>query len=50
MAIDPWGEIIGELDEEAEGVIVVDVNVEKVEEVRNKIPIFADRKPKIYQL
>ena len=24
--------------------------VEKVEEVRNKIPIFADRKPKIYQL
>jgi len=50
MAIDPWGEIIGELDEEAEDVIVVDVNVEKVEEVRNKIPIFADRKPKIYQL
>jgi len=50
MAIDPWGKIIGELDENTEDVIVVDVDINKVEETRNKIPIFVDRKPKIYQL
>lgn len=50
MAIDPWGRIIDEFDEATEGIIVIDVDINKVEEARKNIPIFADRRPNIYQL
>lgn len=50
IAIDPWGKIIDEFDDTTEVVIVVDIDINRVEEARKIIPIFADRKPKIYQL
>jgi predicted amidohydrolase len=45
--IDPWGEMVIELGEgEMLGTAVIDV--EKVNEVRAKIPVFDDRRPEIY--
>jgi len=50
MIIDPWGEIMDELTEEKEDFIIRDINLSLVDEVRNKIPVFKDRRPKTYKL
>jgi len=47
MAIAPWGEIlwIGKNEEE---IGIVDIRIEEVEEVRNRIPIIQDRREELY--
>ena len=50
MIIDPWGEIVDELTEEREDVLIVDIDLSLVDEVRNKIPVFKDRRPETYNL
>ena len=47
MVIDPWGEILGELQEK-EGLLSVEIDPLQVEEIRKKIPVFADRRPELY--
>ncbi|MGD6965823.1 carbon-nitrogen family hydrolase [Rossellomorea vietnamensis] len=47
MIIDPWGEIIAEAGE-GEEVIISDLDLEKVKQVRKQIPIFQDRRPELY--
>ncbi|WP_044894007.1 carbon-nitrogen family hydrolase [Bacillus alveayuensis] len=47
MMIDPWGEIISEADENPCS-IVAQIDLDKVKQVRNQIPIFADRRPERY--
>lgn len=49
MVIDPWGEVVGELQEE-EGLLSVEIDPLQVEEIRKKIPVFADRRPELYSL
>ncbi len=45
--VDPWGEMVIELGEaEMLGTAVIDIA--KVNEVRAKIPVFADRRPEVY--
>lgn len=48
LIIDPWGEILskGSTNEE---IIFGEIDREKVEEIRNTIPIFVDRKEGIYK-
>lgn len=47
MVIAPWGEILWKgADEETIGL--VDINIEEVEEVRKRIPVFNDRRVDIY--
>ncbi|SDN05160.1 Predicted amidohydrolase [Psychrobacillus sp. OK028] len=47
MVIAPWGEVLWVgTDEETIGV--VDINIDEVEEVRNRIPVFQDRRVDIY--
>jgi omega-amidase len=48
MIIDPWGEIIIEADENPCS-ITAEINVAKVKQVRQQIPIFADRRPELYK-
>ena len=50
MVIDPWGKILGELIEEKEDFLTIDIDLSIVEEVRNKIPVFNDRRPEVYYL
>ncbi len=47
MIIDPWGEIIVEADEE-ESIVTAELNLVLVDQVRERIPIFEDRRPKFY--
>ncbi len=39
LIIDPWGEVLASLEGENEGYITTKINLSKVEEVRNRIPI-----------
>jgi len=50
MVINPWGEVVDELTEEREDVLIVDIDLSLVDEVRNKIPVFKDRRPETYNL
>lgn len=47
MIIQPWGEVlwIGEEDEE---LAIIDVDFSIVDEVRGRIPVYADRRPELY--
>lgn len=47
MIIDPWGEIIVEGDEQ-ENILHATIDIELVDEVRARIPIFEDRRPQLY--
>ncbi|GAB6990243.1 carbon-nitrogen family hydrolase [Paenibacillus pini] len=49
MIIDPWGEIIAE-GTEAEEIVTGEIVPELVDEVRNRIPVFEDRRPDIYSV
>jgi omega-amidase len=49
MIIDPWGEVIAEAGEE-EGILTAEIDLDLVDDVRSRIPIFEDRRPAIYKL
>lgn len=48
MVIDPWGKVIAEASEE-ETILTAEVDLALVDEVRVRIPVFADRRPSIYE-
>jgi predicted amidohydrolase len=47
MIIDPWGDIVCEASE-GEEILTGDIDLHKVREIRAQIPIFADRRPDLY--
>lgn len=47
MVVDPWGSILAEMKEE-EASLTVDIDLEEVDRVRRKIPVFKDRIPDCY--
>jgi predicted amidohydrolase len=47
MIIDPWGKILAQGGEE-EAVIVAELDMSQVEQVRNTIPCWRDRRPDVY--
>ncbi|MCG3420947.1 carbon-nitrogen family hydrolase [Oceanobacillus jordanicus] len=48
MIVGPWGEILEEADDE-ETILYSELDVEQVDDVRQRIPIFSDRRPDIYR-
>lgn len=48
MVIDPWGEIVAQAGEEVASLIA-DIDLQKISEVRKGIPVFADRRPDLYE-
>ncbi|MBT2293069.1 carbon-nitrogen family hydrolase [Paenibacillus albidus] len=48
MIIDPWGDIICEAGQ-SEEILSGEINLHKVREVREQIPIFSDRRPHMYE-
>ncbi|MEY8347576.1 carbon-nitrogen family hydrolase [Bacillus cereus] len=48
LIVDPWGEVVVEAGEE-ESILYGDLELEKIKEVRKGIPVFADRRPKLYK-
>jgi omega-amidase len=47
LAVGPWGEILAEGGEE-EALLTCTIDLERVAEVRRKIPILDDRRPEVY--
>lgn len=47
--LNPWGEILKEADE-TETIILADLNMNEINEVRKRIPVFVDRRYSNYQL
>ncbi|GIO30984.1 MULTISPECIES: carbon-nitrogen family hydrolase [Paenibacillus] len=47
LIIDPWGEIVAE-GGETEEIVTGVISPELVDEVRGRIPVFADRRPEVY--
>ncbi|WP_018131689.1 carbon-nitrogen family hydrolase [Effusibacillus pohliae] len=48
MVVDPWGEILLEAGEE-EGIFQAEIDLAAVDSVRERIPIFEDRRPDVYE-
>lgn len=48
MVIAPWGEIRLDMKKE-EGIGYVEIDLQEVEEVRKRIPVFDDRREKLYE-
>ncbi len=47
MIVDPWGEVLAEAGE-GETLLSATLNLDLVDEVRSRIPIFEDRRPGLY--
>ncbi|MEX1029404.1 MAG: carbon-nitrogen family hydrolase [Paenibacillaceae bacterium] len=48
LIIDPWGEIIAEAGEE-ESLVTAVLDLDLVDQVRQRIPVFEDRRPQFYE-
>ncbi|AEG17798.1 carbon-nitrogen hydrolase family protein [Methanobacterium paludis] len=49
MIVDPWGDIISRADAD-EKIIYADINLSKVESVRNELPLLKNRRKDIYEV
>ncbi len=47
MIVDPWGKIVIE-GGEAPMILTADIDIEEVDDVRKRIPVFEDRRPDLY--
>ena len=48
--IDPWGETVLEASETEEELLTASIDMQKVDEIRNKMQVLKDRRPDLYQL
>jgi predicted amidohydrolase len=49
MVVNPWGEVVAEGMQQEE-IIQAEIDLALVDEVRGRIPIFADRRPSLYRM
>lgn len=47
LAVSPWGRIIAEMDEK-EGTLIVDLNLDEIDEVREALPVWQQRREELY--
>jgi predicted amidohydrolase len=48
MLVDPWGKVLIEAGDEP-GLFTVEIELERVEQIRQRIPVFEDRRPELYE-
>ena len=48
MIVDAWGEILAQAPESGEAVIVADLDMEHLEEVRRRVPAHSARRSDVY--
>ena len=48
MVVDPWGQVLTELDGDHEDVAVADIDLEEITRVRTKLPALEHRRPDLY--
>lgn len=49
MVVNPWGEVIDKLKED-EGILFAELNLDKIDEVRQSLPVWQHRRHDIYSL
>ena len=49
MAVSPWGDILGQL-EEKEGILIRTLELGRVEEVHGQLPLLKHRRTDMYRL
>ena len=49
MVIDPWGKVIAKAEDKP-GVLMAEINLRRIDEVRSQIPSLANRRPDLYDL
>ena len=49
IAVNPWGEIIEELDYE-EGLKIVEIDLDEIKRIREEIPILKNRRTDLYEI
>lgn len=49
IAVSPWGDIVGQLDEK-EGMMIRELDLDRVEQVRRQLPLLAHRRTDLYRL
>jgi predicted amidohydrolase len=45
MVVDPWGDIVAQLDHDQPGVLIADIDLDRVAEARGKVPALANARP-----
>lgn len=50
VIIDPWGETIIEAGETQESLLTATIDLDCVDEIRNKMKVLSDRRPELYEL
>jgi omega-amidase len=48
VIVSPWGEVLAEGDTENEALLTAEIDFSQVPEIRQRIPVFQDRRPEIY--
>lgn len=48
MVVDPWGEILVQGDE-GEALLIAEIDLDRVDEVRARVPVFRDRRAEVYR-
>ena len=49
MVVDPWGNVLGEMDEKP-GCMVTEIDLREVKRIREELPLLTARQPRIYQI
>ena len=50
LAVDPWGAVVGDAGVEAPSMVTVDLDLDKVRSIREKMPIQAHRRRDVVEL
>ena len=48
IIVDPWGKVLCQLGKDEE-VLTIDLNLDELKEIREKINIYRDRRPELYK-
>jgi predicted amidohydrolase len=49
MVVDPWGVILAERNDPTPGIVVADLDFSALAEVRDRLPVLANRQPEAYR-
>lgn len=49
MVVDPWGVVLASLGAEGDGVVMADIDLDRLREVRAQLPSLANRRPETYR-
>jgi predicted amidohydrolase len=49
MIVDPWGSVLAERTDPSPGVVAVDLDFNRLQQIRAELPVLANRRPSTYR-